>query len=57
MLKIKESAFVSQVPKENPPPIGYIENPEHIVLDLAKFGMAGGKSADAISERAFMRMW
>ena len=57
VLKIKESAFVSQMPKENPHPIGHKENPEHIVLDLARFGMAGEKSTDAISEGAFMRKW
>ena len=53
LLKIKESASVSKIPKESPHPVGHEENLEHIVLDLARLGMAGGKAADSVSEVVF----
>lgn len=56
VLKIKKSAFVSRIPKESPHPVGHEENLEHIVLDLARLGMAGGKAADSVSEVDFISM-
>lgn len=57
VMKINESPFVSKLSKESPHPVGHKENPEHIILDLARFGMAGAKSGDSVSEGAFMSTW
>lgn len=57
LLKIKKSPSASRIPKESPHLVGHKDNPERIVLDLARFGMAGEKAADSASERVFMTMW
>lgn len=54
VLKIEESPFVSKIAKESHHPVGHNENPEHIVLDLARFGMAGSKTGDSVTEGGFM---
>lgn len=57
VLKMKESPFASKMPKESPNPVGHKDNPELIVLDLARFGMAGGNAADSVSEGSFITIW
>lgn len=57
VMKINESPFVSKISSESPHPVGHKENPEHIVLDLARFGMAGAKCGDSVSKSVFMSMW
>ena len=41
--KMKRSPLASKIPKASPHLVGHKDNPEHTVLDLARFGMAGGK--------------
>ncbi|CAF9943825.1 MAG: hypothetical protein ALECFALPRED_001448 [Alectoria fallacina] len=51
VLNIKESAFEIKTPKESPHPVRHEVNLEHIVHDLARLGMAGGKAVDSVPER------
>lgn len=54
VLKMKENLFASKIPKDSPHPVGHKDNPELIVLDLARLGMAGGSAADSVSEGVFI---
>ena len=47
VLNMKESPFASRIAKESFHPVGHEDNPELIVLDLARLGMAVEDAADS----------